>query len=75
MNFKDMICDVNGQISQAKVWTNVAFTIGSFVLIRLALVDSSHIVDIFLWYLMIVSGSELGKKFMTMKLTNKESEK
>lgn len=65
-----MFCDLNGEISQSKIWSNIAFSIASFVVIKLSLVDSPQLPEIFLWYLVVVSGSELGKKFMTMKLSN-----
>lgn len=72
MSIKPLFCDPDGHFSASKFWTNVAFTIGSFVVVKLALVDSDSLGEIFLWYLVIVSGSELGKKFMTMKLSNKD---
>jgi len=72
MSIKPMFCDVNGGFSASKFWTNVAFSIGSIVVVKLAWVDSPHLGEIFLWYLVIVSGSELGKKFMTMKLSSKD---
>lgn len=65
--FKTMFTDPNGEFSQSKFWSNVAFTIASFVVVKLALADSQSLGEIFLWYLVIVSGNELGKKFLTMK--------
>jgi hypothetical protein len=61
MKMKQLICDPNGNISQGKVWSNI---------VKLPLVDSPHLPEMFLWYLGVVSGSELGKKFMTMKLSH-----
>lgn len=72
MNIKPFFCDPNGNFSQSKFWSNVAFTIASFVVLKLAWVDSENLGEIFLWYLVIVSGNELGKKFMTMKLSSRE---
>ena len=67
-----MFCDTDGKFSQSKFWTNVAFTIASLVVVKLAWLDSDSLGEIFLWYLVVVSGNELGKKFMTMKLGKKE---
>lgn len=72
MKLGEMFCDPDGKLSHGKIWSNIAFAIASFVVVKLALVDSPHLSEIFLWYLVIVSGSELGKKFMTMKLGAKE---
>ena len=72
MNIRPFFCDPNGSFSQSKFWSNVAFTIASFVVLKLAWVDSENLGEIFLWYLVIVSGNELGKKFMTMKLSSRE---
>jgi hypothetical protein len=73
MKLSQIICEPDGKVSHGKVWSNIAFTIASFVIVKLALVDSTQLPEMFLWYLVVVSGSELGKKFMTMKLSNKES--
>lgn len=70
---RDLFCDPNDRLSASKIWTHIAFGIGSYVVVKLANVDSPYITEVFLWYLVIVSGSELGKKFMTMKLSNKEN--
>lgn len=72
MKLKQLICDPNGEISHGKMWSNIAFAIASYVVVKLAMVDSPHLPEMFLWYLVVVSGSELGKKFMTMKLSNKD---
>lgn len=68
MRLSQLISDPNGELSHGKVWSNIAFGIASFVVVKLALANSSSLPEIFLWYLVVVSGSELGKKFMTMKL-------
>lgn len=73
MKLSKLICDPDGELSHGKIWSNVAFATGTYVVIKLAMADSPHLGEIFLWYLVIVSGSELGKKFMTMKLGNKEN--
>ncbi|MBT9145424.1 MAG: hypothetical protein DDT42_01295 [candidate division WS2 bacterium] len=69
MNLKSIICDPHGEISQSKVWSNIAFATATFVVIKLAMNNSQYIGEVFLWYLVVVSGSELGKKFMTMRLS------
>lgn len=74
MKVSQLVCNPDGELSHGKVWSNIAFAIASFVVVKLALVDSPHLGEIFLWYLVIVSGSELGKKFMTMKLSSKEQQ-
>lgn len=68
MKLSKFITDKEGNLSQSKIWTNIAFAIASFVVIRLTLENSQALPEVFLWYLVVVSGSELGKKFMTMKL-------
>jgi hypothetical protein len=75
MNLKPIIYDPNGKISQSKIWTNIAFTVASYVVIKLANENSIFIGEVFLWYLVIVSGSELGKKFMTMKLSKEQTKR
>ena len=72
MKLKQLVCDADGNLSHGKVWSNIAFGIASIIVLKLAWVDSQYLGEMFLWYLVVVSGSELGKKFMTMKLGNKE---
>lgn len=67
-----MFKDIHGNISMSKVWTNIAFSIASYVIVVMAHKGSSEFGEMFLYYLIIVSGSELGKKFLTMKYEKKE---
>jgi hypothetical protein len=69
MKLQELSADPEGKFSASKFWTNVAFTVATILVLKLGWEDSSQFGEIFLWYLVIVSGSELGKKFMTMKLS------
>lgn len=69
MHIKQLITNQDGNISHGKVWSNIAFATATFVVVKLAMYNSQYIGEVFLWYLVVVSGSELGKKFMTMKLS------
>lgn len=73
MNIKELVCNPEGNLSHGKVWSNIAFATATFVVVKLAMYNSQYIGEVFLWYLVVVSGSELGKKFMTMKLSKDNS--
>lgn len=71
MNIKQLFCNPEGKLSHGKLWSNIAFTIASYVVIKLANNNSSMLSEVFLIYLVVVSGSEVGKKYLTMKLGGK----
>lgn len=56
--------DPNGNFSTSKFWTNVAYAVATYVVLRYA---SATNWEILLVYLSIVGGSEVGKKFLSMK--------
>lgn len=64
---KQLFFDKNGNLSQSKFWSNIAFTVATFVVIKLTLDKSNLLGDVFFVYLAVVSGAELGKKLLTMK--------
>lgn len=59
-----MLRDPNGEISMAKVWSNVAFAIATYVVFKQAATISY---ELLLVYLACVGGAEIAKKFLTMK--------
>lgn len=72
MKFKELLCNPAGELSHGKLWSNVAFSVTSYVVIKLANANSQWLPEIFFAYLVVVSGSEVGKKFITMKYGTKD---
>jgi len=56
--------DPNGNFSVSKFWTNVAYAVATYVIIRYA---SATNWELLLVYLSVVGGSEVGKKFLNMR--------
>lgn len=56
--------DPNGNFSVSKFWTNVAYAVATYVVIRYA---SATNWELLLVYLSVVGGSEVGKKFLNMR--------
>lgn len=56
----------DGRISASKFWLNIAFAVASGILVILA-TNGTLNVDIFIAYLMIVSGNNLTSKWISMK--------
>lgn len=72
--FKELFQDERtGKISSAKFWLNIAFLVSSFLVIYMAIKDSLS-VDIFVAYVLIVSGNSLTSKFISMKYDKKPPE-
>ena len=59
--------DPHGNFSVSKFWTNVAYAVATYVIIRYA---SATNWELLLVYLSVVGGSEVGKKFLNMKYGN-----
>lgn len=65
--FRELFQDERSRkISSAKFWLNIAFCVSSFLVIYMAIKDSLS-VDIFVAYVLIVSGNNLTSKFLSMK--------
>lgn len=65
--FRELFQDERSRkISSAKFWLNIAFCVSSFLVIYMAIKDSLS-VDIFVAYVLIVSGNNLTSKFISMK--------
>ena len=60
----NLCTDPNGNFSVSKFWTNVAYAVATYVIIRYA---SATNWELLLVYLSVVGGSEVGKKFLNMK--------
>lgn len=72
--FKELFQDErSGKISSAKFWLNVAFCVSSFLVIYMAVKDSLS-VDIFVAYVLIVSGNNLTSKFLSMKYDKRNND-
>ena len=56
----------DGRISASKFWLNIAFAVASGILVILA-TNGTLNVDIFIAYLMIVSGNNLTSKWISLK--------
>lgn len=56
----------DGRISASKFWLNIAFAVASGIVVILA-TNGTLNVDIFIAYLMIVSGNNLTSKWISMK--------
>jgi hypothetical protein len=56
----------DGRISASKLWLNIAFAVSSGIVMILA-TNGNLNVDIFITYLMIVSGNNLTSKWISMK--------
>ena len=61
---KELVYDPNGNFSTSKFWTNVAYAVATYVVLRYA---SATNWELLLVYLSVVGGSEVGKKFLNMK--------
>jgi hypothetical protein len=59
--------DPHGNFSASKFWTNVAYAVATYVIIRYA---SATNWELLLVYLSVVGGSEVGKKFLNMRYGN-----
>lgn len=56
----------DGRISASKFWLNIAFAVASGIVVILA-TNGTLNVDIFIAYLMIVSGNNLTSKWISLK--------
>ena len=56
----------DGRISASKFWLNIAFAVASGIVVILA-TNGTLNVDIFITYLMIVSGNNLTSKWISLK--------
>lgn len=59
--------DPHGDFSASKFWTNVAYAVATYVVIKYA---SATNWELLLVYLSVVGGSEVGKKFLNMRYGN-----
>jgi len=54
-----------GKASASKLWTNIAYSVATYVVIKTA--DNSDSWQILLVYLAVVGSSEIAKKFLMLK--------
>lgn len=61
--------DPNGNFSVSKMWTNIAYTVASYIVI----VNVKEMGwELLLVYMAVVGGSEVAKKLITMKYSSTE---
>ena len=63
MALKDIITNIEGKISQTKIWSNIAYAAGTYKFIILPEPSA----DVWLAYLGIVGGAALASKLISMK--------
>lgn len=64
---KSFFRDPNGEFSVSKFWTNVAYAVATYVVVIHATATNW---ELLLVYMSVVGGSEVAKKFMTMRYGN-----
>ena len=64
---KSLFRDPRGEFSVSKMWTNIAYAVATYVVIQHA--DATHW-EMLLVYMSVVGGSEVAKKFLTLKFGN-----
>jgi hypothetical protein len=67
---KSFFRDPHGEFSVSKFWTNVAYAVATYVVIVHATATNW---ELLLVYMSVVGGSEVAKKFMTMRYGNHET--
>ncbi len=58
----------NGKFSASKMWTNIAYSIATYVIVKQA-DDLSW--ELLLVYMSVVGGSEIAKKYLNMSFSKK----
>jgi len=69
---KSFFCDPHGEFSVSKFWTNVAYAVATYIVLVHA---NSTNWELLLVYMSVVGGSEVAKKFMTMRYGNTNESK
>ena len=63
--------DRDGNFNAAKWWSTVAYSVGTFVIVKMAIIGTLT-AEIFFAYLGIVGGADVAKKWITVSNAPKE---
>ena len=71
MDLKPLVLDHNGNLSHTKVWSNIAYVVATYIVIKLT-INNTLTEDYFLWYLTIVAGHTAISKYLTSIKSNSQ---